>query len=146
MHTSGESMVRSVTLPESLLVCRWQATLCKGKLEEAGGGLCLSLFSLFRRNNAEGGQYPHEIRLFATNPEERDSYRSFRCSNHQFLLSQDTRIVAAGSVKCLLHYPRRVPAFAAAAGLYRGCTAAADCQPLVVFFLSTPFSIFFLKR
>ena len=56
-------------------------------------------------NNAEGGQYPHEIGLFATDSEERDSYRSFRSSNHEFLLSRDTRSVAAESVKCFCINP-----------------------------------------
>lgn len=97
-------------------------------------------------NNAEGGQYSHQVGLFAANSEERDSDGSFRCSNHQFLLSSDTRNAKAGSVNSF-YRPRQVPAIlAAAAGRSGGGTTALTFWrlPLTVGFVNY-FPIIFLR-
>lgn len=70
-------------------------------------------------NNAEGSQYPHQVGLFAANSEERDSDAGFRCSNHQFLLSSDTRNAKAGSVNSFLSTPTSPVGIFSAAGLSR---------------------------
>jgi len=67
-----------------LLIKDWQANpgfvlvLPYGSLVSLDSEEVRLVSPLLWLNNAEGGQYSHQVGLFAANSEERDSYRSFR--------------------------------------------------------------------